>query len=265
MKNRLIILFLLIAIPVFAMGQAPHLPGVIKLQNMVSDQLMQIDSSIAQAAQDLATVDLQSDSAKKVLNSLYKNIPSAVDIATIDLSGNLLLIEPDKYKGSEGQNISDQPHIARIRADGKPVMSDIFKTIEGFYAAAIVFPIYSSHGKLTGYVSMVFKPDALMGNIINPYLSTMVSTEAMAIQKDGRVIYDKDILQVGKMTFSDPLYQPYPSLLDLARRVTAEVSGSGTYQFPAGPGQAPVTKTTEWTSVSLHDVEWRIILSKAAN
>jgi len=265
MKNQFIILLLLIAAPVFAMGQAPHLPGVIKLQNLVSAQLIQIDNATAQAAQDLTNTGLRGDGAGQVLNNLYNTVPSAVDIATIDLKGNLLLIKPDKYQSYAGQNVSGQSHIAKIKKNDKPVMSRIFKTVEGFYATAIVFPVYSKHGKLSGYVSMVFKPDALMGNIIQPYLSNMESVEAMIVQQDGRVIYSKDIMQIGKMTFSDPLYQPYPNLLNLAHRVTTQASGTGTYQFPAGPGKATVNKMTEWTTVSLRDVEWRIIVSKTVN
>ena len=64
------------------------------------------------------------------------------------------------------------------------------------------------------------------------------------------------------MTFSDPLYQSYPNLLDLANKITQQPAGSGAYTFPAGPGQPAVNKISEWATISLHGTEWRLIISK---
>jgi hypothetical protein len=62
-------------------------------------------------------------------------------------------------------------------------------------------------------------------------------------------------MQTGKMTFSDPVYQSYPTLLELANRMTLEASGTGSYTFP-------VKKVSEWATVSLHGTEWRVIVSQ---
>lgn len=260
----LLILFTLILTSTQAlpMGTAPHLPGIVYLQTRIADELNNMDNDLAQAARKLSALGLQGDKAGKILLKIYDDHNSVVDVATIDLNGNLLLIQPKTYQGSEGQNISGQPHFALLKKTKKPLLSGIFKTVEGFWAVSLARPVFSPRGEPIGFVSIVLKPDALMGNIIKPYLTGLPSVEALAIQKDGKIIYDKDILQVGRMTFSDPIYQSYPDLLALAKRTVNEPNGAGTYTFPAGPGKGPVRKATEWTTIGLYGTEWRLIVSK---
>jgi len=268
MKNKLLLLGLILATfasAALAMGQPPRPPVLADLQNRISYELNLMNYDLATAARQLSSTGLSSSAVYGILQKLYNDHTSAVDIATIDLDGRLLRIEPERYKGSEGQIISDQPHFILLKKTGKPVLSEMFKTVEGFYAVSLAYPVFSPEGKLIGSVSMVFKPDALMGNIIKSAIAGLPAYEALAIQKDGRIIYDKDILQIGKMTFSDPLYQSYPSVIELAKRITTEASGTGTYDFPVTLANlSPVAKATEWTTISLHGTEWRLILSKIA-
>jgi hypothetical protein len=257
----LLLALLLAPARVLAMGTPPHLPGIIDLQAKIAAELVSLDSDLAAAARQLSTVGLFSNSSD-ILRKIYDNHSSVVDAATINPEGFLMTIQPSRYKAAEGQRINEQAHFMEIQKTGRPVMSGVFKTVEGFYAASIIYPVVNLKGQTIGYVSVVFKPDALMGKFIKPYLSPLSSVEAFALQKDGRVIYDHDIMQIGKMTFSDPAYQSYPDLLRLAARITAEPSGAGTYTFPVGRNGAPGKKATEWTTIALHGIEWRLVISK---
>ncbi len=241
-----------------AMGTPPHLPGLLDLRSEIAAELDSIDNDLAQAAQQLTTIGLH-DPASPVLLNIYNRHNSIVDVATVDPEGYLINIQPGRYKSSEGQRINEQPHFIEVVRTGKPVLSGIFKTVEGFYAASIIYPIHNLKGQTIGYASVVFKPDALMANIIKPYTS---SVEAFALQADGRVIYDKDVYQIGRLTFSDPSYQNYPDLLRLAEQITKEASGSGTYNYPVGYNNKPVKKATEWATISLHGVDWRFAVSQ---
>ncbi|MBN3033641.1 MAG: cache domain-containing protein [Candidatus Saganbacteria bacterium] len=247
---------------VLAMGTPPHLPGLIELRSRISAELNALDSDLAAAAQQLGTVGFYGNSAE-ILQKVYDAHPSVVDVATINPEGYLMTVRPARYKKAEGQRVNEQSHFRAIQKSGRPVMSEMFKTVEGFYAAALIYPVINLKGQTIGYVSAVFKPDALMGKIIKPYLAQLPRVDAFALQRDGRIIYDHDILQVGKMTFSDPAYQSYSELLALAARITAEASGAGTYTFPVGLTNAPAKKATEWVTVSLHGTDWRLVVAKA--
>jgi polar amino acid transport system substrate-binding protein len=80
---------------------------------------------------------------------------------------------------------------------------------------------------------------------------------------DGIVAYDRDASQIGKYLFEDPLYKPYPGLLDLGKRIIAERSGHGYYSFQVTQANKKVvTKDTYWTTVGLHGREWRLVVTK---
>ena len=80
---------------------------------------------------------------------------------------------------------------------------------------------------------------------------------------DGIVAYDRDASQIGKYLFTDPLYQPFPSLRNLGYRIAAERSGHGYYSFQVTQANKDVvTKDTYWTTVELHGREWRLVATK---
>ena len=62
------------------------------------------------------------------------------------------------------------------------------------------------------------------------------------MQKDGRVLYDPDPSQLGKMLFDDPMFKPYPQLLTLGKEMVAERSGKGSYVFLTNQHASNVTK-----------------------
>jgi hypothetical protein len=118
MKKQLVcffILSLIASVPVLAMGMYPKAPSMVELQSRVGGELNRIDKEMAQAAIHLASTGLTGTAAGQILQNLYGDNPAAVDVATIDLDGKLLRIEPEKYRDSEGKNISDQPHFALLK------------------------------------------------------------------------------------------------------------------------------------------------------
>ena len=81
---------------------------------------------------------------------------------------------------------------------------------------------------------------------------------------DGLLLYDEDASQIGKNLFEDPLYKPFPNLLDLGHRIVAERSGHGYYSyFQVTEGnKTAVNKECYWTTAGLHGREWRLVVTK---
>ncbi|MFA6169639.1 MAG: cache domain-containing protein [Candidatus Margulisiibacteriota bacterium] len=263
MKVKLIGLALLcFTTAAFAMGIAPDLPPVNVLGQQIAGELTQMDGDLAKTAELLGSTGLSGEAAAALLQQLYNNHKSVVDVVTTNPDGYILLVEPATYKSSELSYIGNQPHFVRLKKSGLPVMSSMFKTVEGFYAVSLAYPVRGTSNQALGYVSIVFKPDALMRNVVKNYQFDFFAVDTMALQLDGRIIYDKDPLQVGLMTFESSLYRSVPSLLALAQKVTMEATGSGSYDFPEHAGGAPVKKTAEWTTIALHGMEWRLVIAK---
>jgi hypothetical protein len=86
---------------------------------------------------------------------------------------------------------------------------------DGSYSSVDVdleHPVFSSNGEFEGSVSMLIRPDFLFSSIITPVLQG-IPVEAFVMQTDGRILYDEDKEEVGRMLFEDPIYKPFPSFL----------------------------------------------------
>jgi len=258
-----VVLIILLAGLAMAMGTAPQVPPPAELQVKIQGDLDKMDAQVGLAAQKLANLGLQGDETRALLQSLYDNNSAVVTAATIDPGGTLVAIQPATYWKSEGQNISGQEHFPILQRTGQPIMSRMFKTVEGFQAVSLAYPISSEAGARLGYVSVVFKPDALIRNTVQQYVAGYLSVEATALQLDGRIIYDRDPLQIGNMTFTSPAYDSFPALLALAERMTREATGSGSYDYSTPFSTVPVTKSAVWTTVGLHGTQWRLMIAQS--
>jgi hypothetical protein len=225
----------------------------------VKAQLQSIDQDLAQAAKSLSTLDLKSDAARTIIRQLQaRRADIVIDACTISPQGIMLLVEPARYRSVEGTDISGQEQIQTILRTRKPVMSRVFLTVEGVPAVDVEHPVISTDGHYLGSVSAIFQPWILIGKCVNDLIAGM-PVEIWAMQPDGMIIYDADRHEVGRVLFSDPVYQPFPELLQLGRRIAAEPEGSGSYfYFKAGTDDM-VQKDAWWVSLTLHGMEWRLV------
>jgi polar amino acid transport system substrate-binding protein len=229
---------------------------LIHLQSDITRALEAMDSHLAYAAFDLGKTDLDDNAARGILVNLSGTHPSIVDCTASDTNGTIVVAEPAAYHGTEGADIQGQPNVRHILATKRPIMSEVITVAEGFPAAVISAPIFTNENRFVGFSSIVFRPYDLIAGIVGP-ATTGTSRQVMVIQTDGRVLYDTDPTQVGRLTFEDPLYADYPDLLDVAHRVADERYGTATYGFAADDGEA-VQKKIAWTTTGLHGTEWRV-------
>ncbi|MRR53318.1 MAG: hypothetical protein EG822_02245 [Deltaproteobacteria bacterium] len=253
---------------VFAIGFLADTPGaaagsamppiVAELEKDLGDKFRMIDADLAAAAKELSASGLKNQTARKILDDLCRSTSSAIDCATVDSAGTMLLIEPAKYRKFEGAAIGSQEQMVRLHATKKPVMSRVIRTVEGLDAVDIEHPVFSPQGTFEGSVSMLITPESLIASVAGKLVQGL-PIDVWAMQTDGRILYDPDREEIGRMLFSDTIYKPFPELLALGAEIAKEPNGSGSYTF-LGKGLAkPVTKNAYWTSVGLYGTEWRVV------
>jgi len=223
-----------------------------------------MDQDVGATAGQIKLTGLDSQQTRWMLTELCGRHSYAVDCATVGPQGLLVAVEPAAYHVFEGADISDQAQVIDLQQTLAPVLSNEFMSVEGFPAIDLEWPMLDDGGSLLGAVSVMSKPAELLGSIIAPQLLGTGYT-CMVLQTDGTILYDADSTQIGKNTFTDPLYASYPELLALAQRVVASASGSGSYSFPSSGGGAAVVKQAWWNTVGLHETEWRVVLIRAAS
>lgn len=253
-----------------AESEADMLFTLLQIQADVQGNLNDLDLDVANAAQNLSTTGPEGTAAREVLRKLLETNSNLIEAVTFSKEGRIIIAEGKGSEGAEGADISSQEHIARVLMTKTPTLSKQFLLVEGYNGTALVYPVFSPQGEFIGGISAIIESDKLLNALVAPQLHFNISTRSnisdysfWAMDLDGLIAYDRDESQIGKNLFEDPLYEPYPSLIDLGHRIAAERSGHGYYSFQVTEGnKRVVTKESYWTTAGLHGREWRLVVTK---
>lgn len=243
---------------------------LLQIQADAQGSLNDLDSDVANASQNLSATGLDGAAARDVLRKLLETNSNLVEAVTFDREGRIIIAECKGCDGGEGADISNQEHITHVLKTKTPTLSKQFLLVEGYNGTALAYPVFSPQGEFQGGISTIIEPDKLLNAVVAPALkfdtynrSNITDYSFWLMHLDGLIAYDRDASQIGKYLFEDPLYKPYPSLLDLGRRIAAERSGHGYYSFQVTEGDKKVvTKESYWTTAGLYGREWRIVVTK---
>ena len=233
---------------------------LLRLSGDVKSVMAGLDNGLSLAAKRLAQTGLEGPAARQVLAELCGGNPEAVTCAAVDPQGTMTTVEPFEYRVFQGAQIGKQEHFGLLRESKKPVMSRVFRAVEGFGAVALEYPVLSASGELLGAVSVVIRPDLTIAKAAAPAVEGL-PLSAWVMQDDGRILYDPDEPEIGRILFEDELYKPFPRLQELGRRIVAEESGTGTYEFPVMGKTVPVRKQAFWNHFVLYGTAWSFVVT----
>ena len=220
-----------------------------------------MQSDIEQAAGDVAAARGDKQKIRETLKRLLTEHSHAADVAYIDDRGILQVIEPAAYKKHQDADVSSQKHIRQMFIDRKPSLSECFMAVEGFSVVSLQYPVQDAGG-FYGSVSMLLRPEVLLKKIIEPKIKGL-PVDIWAMEPNGRIVFDPDAEEIGRNIFSDPLYKPFPGLIDAARSIAQTEKGMATYDFLGRGLTESVKKYAYWNTVMVYGTPWRIVLTKA--
>jgi len=236
---------------------------LLELKGNIDSLFNKLDLALAAAAEGISKAGLSGDGAEKILGELCAANPEVVDCAAVDTKGVMVTVEPGEYKNFEGADISSQEQVAEIKRTQRPVLSKVFRCVEGYEAVDMERPVFSPDGQFAGSVSVLLRPEFILAAIMAPAVQGL-PVDAWVMQKDGRILYDREREEIGRMLFEDPLYKPFPSLLEIGEKISSQEAGKGSYEFLGRDLEKPVKKETLWTSVGIHGTQWRLVVTKQA-
>lgn len=249
------------ATPASEIPAPPPPPEILaKAAEQLSAALQALNLDLAAAAQNMATLDPASPAARELLRQIPAKHPFVIDASFVSPAGIMTVVEPAAYQQVEGSDISQQAQVLKVHLTKEPVMSQSFLSVEGFPGVDIEYPVLQN-AALKGSLSAFFRPDQFIGGIAAP-LCQDSPVSLLAMQNDGISLYDSDPAQIGKNLFTDPLYQPFPELIQLGRSIAAQNTGTGRYSFFAPGTTNPVAKEAHWTTVSMYGTEWKLVSMK---
>ena len=232
------------------------------LQSIIQSKLLNLDNAVSAAAEKIARSGLQGEETRGILTGLCKKYPYLLDCSTADPRGKMVAVAPGEYSRYEGSDTAtteaSKKFLVGLSENKTPVLSNVFKSVEGPDAVVLVRPVVTEKDELLGVVSALFKPDALLGGTIGP-AAEVRAIKVNVMQLDGMVMYCSTGTETGKNVLTDPSYKDYPELIAQAEKIAAQKTGTGGYVYPDAATGKLVKKTIYWTSIGLHGTEWRIV------
>ena len=235
-------------------------PVLQKAQADLSATLTAIDKDLTDVAKKLATIDRKSDEARKILSAVCKNRAYVYDCAILDMNGKLSLMEPKNARKYEGADVSSEAHVKELFKTKAPLVSMVFKALDGLNYIDFEYPIITDKGECVGAVSLLVMHAKLLEGVIAPLVKDK-PCKIWVMQADGLCIYDQDPAQVNKNIFTDPIFQSFTDLIFLAKTVAKEPNGTGSYEFYKKDleDKTAVKKDAVWDTVKMPANEWRIV------
>jgi len=230
----------------------------LQIQKAVQSELDNLDRDMSDAASKLSGTGLSGSEARQVLNSLCSKYPFIIDSCTADASGKMVTVAPDAYSSYESTDISKYGPTVKVRETKKPLLSQVFRAVEGMDAVVIMWPILSEKEDFIGSLSALFDPETLFSMAVGPKIeATTIAVNVM--QLDGLTIFDSEGADTGKNLLTDLSFSAYKELVELGAKIAAQESGSGCYTFINHTTGKPVKKQAYWESAGLHGTEWRLV------
>jgi len=227
----------------------------------INSELQKLDSVVLDACQKLSGTGLTGAAVEQILNEIYtQNSDIIVNAATADKNDILLAVQPSNYSDIIGEDITDQEQNIEMHQTMRPAISNLIQLVEGFPGIVMVAPVFNSNGLFIGSLSIVFLPYELIHPIVKDSVQGIYTI--YALQKNGTLIYD-DSPEQGKNVFTDEEYQGYTELQAFIHTVVNTQSGYGTYSYfdDLSPSRPLVNKEAFWTTIGIHNTEWRLVIA----
>jgi PAS domain S-box-containing protein len=178
-------------------------------------------------------------------------------VTRVDEKGTILYTVP--YTLSIGSDISKQKHMQAILKEHKPVVSDVFRTVQGFDGVALHVPVFKGP-VFRGTIAIVIDFESLAKR----YLEVIKIGEtgyAWVISRDGIQLYSPVAGFTGKSVFEN--CKGFPSILRMVQDMLQGHQGTATYSFDKIGNRtvAPVRKHAVYLPIHIGNTFWSIAVA----
>lgn len=236
-------------------------PELRQAQREIHRALTRIDDAVEAAATTIAETGGAGAEAQEALDYLVSVHPAIASAHVTDGAGGVLAIAPRTYQATVGAGLGDAPDLRQVLREGRPVLSPVSRSPHGPYAVALRRPVPGAGEGVAGSVGVLLRYAALLELILQPIYGTS-PFDAFVLQLDGLVLFDRDPNERGRNVFEDDFYRTFPEFVALAREIVANPEGRGTARFLTTGHHSIRPQSFVWTTVSLHDTAWRVVLSR---
>jgi PAS domain S-box-containing protein len=177
----------------------------------------------------------------------------------MDEYGRILYTVPDKR--TIGKNLTRQMHIQELLKTRKPVVSDVFRALQGFDAVALHVPIFKG-SQFKGSIAVTINFQSLARKYLD-IIKIGKTGYAWVVSRDGTELYCPVPGHTGNSVFTN--CRDFPSIIAMATDMLKGHSGITTYTFDkiSGIKVTPVVKHAVYLPIKLGNTFWSIVVASS--
>ena len=180
-------------------------------------------------------------------------------ITRVDEKGRILRTVPHII--AIGSDISGQKHVREILRDHKPVVSDVFRTVQGFDAVALHVPVFRE-AAFKGTIAIVVDFEKLAKSYLE-VIKIGRTGYAWVVSSDGTTLYSPLPGFTGKSVFDN--YRDSPSVFSMTKDMLQGHEGTAAYTFDKIGDQtvAPVKKYAVYIPIHIANSFWSVVVASS--
>jgi len=177
----------------------------------------------------------------------------------MDEKGTILFTIPDK--DTVGRNLAHQRHVREILRTRKPVVSDVFTTIQGYDAVALHVPVFDGT-QFKGSIAIVINFRSLAKRYLE-VIRVGKTGYAWVVSRDGTELYCPVPGHTGNNVFAN--CKKFPSIHAMATEMLKGRSGITSYTFDriSGTKVTSVKKHAVYLPINLGNTFWSIVVASS--
>lgn len=178
----------------------------------------------------------------------------------MDENGTILFTVPDL--DSIGRNLAGQKHVQEILKTRKPVISDVFRTVQGYDAVTLHVPVFKGE-QFKGSIAIIINFQSLAKRYLE-IIKIGKTGYAWVVSRDGTELYCPVPGHTGNSVFTT--CKEFPSIIAMAGNMLKGQSGNATYTFNMinGIKVTPVTKHAVYLPINLGNTFWSIVVASSS-
>lgn len=180
-------------------------------------------------------------------------------IIRMDERGTILYNFPASR--AAGTDISDQKHVRELLRERKPVISDVFRAVEGFDSVALHVPVFRG-AEFKGSIGVLIDFESLAKRYLD-VIKIGGTGYAWVVSRDGALLYSPVPGTTGRSVFE--IIKDFPSLNAMVSDMLQGREGTATYTFDR-IGSRIVGQTTKYAvymPVRIGNTFWSIAVASA--
>ncbi|NTV49115.1 MAG: response regulator [Geobacteraceae bacterium] len=173
--------------------------------------------------------------------------------------GIILFTVPNRE--SIGSNLAHQKHVQELFKTQKPVISDVFMTVQGFNAVALHVPVFKGE-QFKGSIAIIINFQSLAKRYLE-IIRIGKTGYAWVVSRDGTELYCPVPGHTGNSVFTN--CKEFPSIIAMADYMLKGHSGNTTYTFNmiSNTKITPVTKHAVYQPINLGNTFWSIVVASS--